>query len=64
MDTGLWNQTISVATSEAILAAAPDAAAYTTDYVDAALASLNGRGMDTAGTSWQRVNVTLNEGGE
>ncbi|MDG2908001.1 MAG: ABC transporter substrate-binding protein [Acidimicrobiales bacterium] len=64
MDADLWAQTIGVATSESILASAPDAGAYTTEYVDAALASLNGRGMDTTGQNWQRVNVTLNLGGE
>ena len=64
MDANLWNQTINVATSESILTSAPDAGAYTTEYVDAALASLNGRGMDTTGQNWQRVEVTLNLGGE
>ena len=53
-----------MATSESILTSAPDAGAYTTEYVDAALASLNGRGMDTTGQNWQRVEVTLNLGGE
>ena len=64
MDANLWNQTINVATSESILTSAPDAGAYTTKYVDAALASLNGRGMDTTGQNWQRIEVTLNLGGE
>ena len=64
MDADQWAQTVSVATSESILAAAPDSAAYTTEYVDAALASLNGRGMDTTGKNWQRISVTLNLGGE
>ena len=64
MDANLWNQTINVATSESILTSAPDAGAYTTEYVDAALASLNGRGMDTTGQNWQRIEVTLNLGGE
>ncbi|MCP4793134.1 MAG: ABC transporter substrate-binding protein, partial [Actinomycetia bacterium] len=64
MEADLWAQTVAVATSQPILTAAPDAGAYTTEYVEAALVSLNGRGMDTVGASWQRVEVTLNEGGE
>ena len=64
MEADLWAQTVAVATSQPILTAAPDAGAYTTEYVEAALVSLNGRGMDTVGASWQRAEVTLNEGGE
>ncbi len=64
MDANLWNQTINVATSESVLTSAPDAGAYATEYVGAALDSLNGRGMDTTGQNWQRVEVTLNLGGE
>ncbi|MBC8364657.1 MAG: ABC transporter substrate-binding protein [Actinobacteria bacterium] len=64
MDADLWAQTSNVATSESILAAAPDAGSYTTAYVESALASLNGRGMDSTGKNWQRVSVTLNLGGE
>ena len=64
MEADLWAQTVAVATSQPILTAEPDAGAYTTAYVEAALVSLNGRGMDTVGKSWQRAEVTLNEGGE
>ena len=64
MEADLWAQTVAVATSQPILTAEPDAGAYTTAHVEAALASLNGRGMDTVGKSWQRAEVTLNEGGE
>ncbi len=64
MDKDLWDQTIGVATSEAILASAPDSGAYTTEYADAALDSLKGRGMDTTGKNWRRTTVKLNPGGE
>jgi len=64
MNAGLWTQTVDVATSQPILSAAPDAGAYTTEYAEAALKILNGRGMDTTGKNWQRVSVTLNPGGE
>jgi len=64
MDADSWSQTIDVATSEAILASAPDSGAYTTEYADAAVALLKARGVDTTGQNWRRVDVTLNPGGE
>lgn len=62
MDSGLWDQTIKVATSESVLSAEPDADAYTTDYATAALELLGD--LDVTGDSWSPVTVTLNEGGE
>jgi hypothetical protein len=53
-----------VATSEAILASAPDSGAYTTEHAEAAVALLKARGVDTTGQNWRRVDVTLNPGGE
>ena len=64
MDEDLWAQTINVATSQGILAAAPDSAAYTTEYAEAAVEMLKNRGVDTTGKNWRRVEVTLNAGGE
>ena len=64
MDAASWSQTIDVATSEAILASAPDSGAYTTEYAEAAVALLKARGVDTTGQNWRRVDVTLNPGGE
>jgi NitT/TauT family transport system substrate-binding protein len=64
MDTGLWAQTVDVATSQGILASAPDSGAYTTEYAEAAVALLKARGVDTTGQNWRRVEVTLNPGGE
>ena len=64
MDAGLWAQTVNVATSQGILASAPDSGAYTTEYAEAAVAVLKARGVDTTGQNWRRVEVTLNPGGE
>jgi len=64
MDGGLWAQTIDVATSQGILASAPDSGAYTTEYAEAAVEMLKNRGVDTTGKNWRRVDVTLNLGGE
>ncbi len=64
MDTALWDQTISVATSESVLAGAPDADAYTTEYAEAAVALLEDMGIDVVGSSWSPITVELNEGGE
>ncbi len=62
MDKALWDQTIEVATSEGVLAAAPDSDAFTTQYAEAAVALLGG--MDTEGSGWTPTEVTLNEGGQ
>ena len=64
MDEGLWAQTVDVATSQGILASAPDSGAYTTQYAEAAVEMLKNRGVDTTGKNWRRVDVTLNPGGE
>ena len=64
MNEDLWAQTVNVATSQGILAAAPDSGAYTTYYADAAVEMLKNRGVDTTGQNWRRVDVTLNPGGE
>jgi NitT/TauT family transport system substrate-binding protein len=61
MDTALWDQTIEVATSEAVLAAPPSEGAYTTDYATAALALISD--VDARGSDWSPVEVTLLEGG-
>ena len=64
MDPDLWSQTVDVATSEGILASAPDAGAYRTDIAEEAVANLRAAGVDVVGNNWQRVTVELLEGGE
>lgn len=61
MDTALWDQTIEVATSEGVLAEAPDADSYTDTYAKAALELISG---DTTGSGWSPASITLTEGGE
>lgn len=66
MDKALWDQTVEIATSQI-----PDLEgveisddAYRTDLAEAAVATLEGEGIDVAGEGFSKVDVTLNEGGE
>ncbi len=61
MDQALWDQTIEVATSQGVISADPGSGAFRTDLAEKALADIDG---DTTGSSWTRVEVTLNPGGE
>ncbi len=63
MDKALWDQTISVATSQAIIPAAPDADAYRTDLAQKAVDELKADGVDVTGTSFKPATVELQEGG-
>lgn len=62
MDKGLWDQTIEIATSEGVLAGAPDDAAYTTQYAEAAIELLGD--LDVNGSGFSKTTVELLEGGE
>ncbi|MFQ5557240.1 MAG: ABC transporter substrate-binding protein, partial [Acidimicrobiales bacterium] len=64
MDQSLWDQTVEVATSEAILASAPSDGAFRTDIAEEAVANLEAAGIDTTGAGFSRRDVTLREGGE
>jgi len=64
MDAALWNQTVTVATSEGILSAAPTDGAYVSDIVSEALASLEADGVDMIGNGWEAKTIELKEGGE
>ncbi len=64
MDSGLWSQTIEVATSQEVITADPGSGAYRTDFAQAAVDALEGGGLDAVGAGWQRTTVTLNPGGE
>jgi NitT/TauT family transport system substrate-binding protein len=68
-DTTAWNQTVDIATKYGILKAAPSDGAYRTDLAKAALDALGaaygaGSTLDTKGASFQKLTVTLNEGGK
>ena len=69
IDQAQWDQTVSVAQSaknaqgQTVLTKAPEGEAYTNDYVEKALANLKSAGVDTTGSSFQPITVTLNAGG-
>jgi NitT/TauT family transport system substrate-binding protein len=58
---------IAMATKNAdgktVITKAPDAAAYTNDYVTKALTELKGAGVDVNGASFAPITVTLGPGG-
>ena len=64
MDPDLWAQTVEVATSEEILASAPDEGAFRDDIAREAVANLVNDGVDVFGYKWERVPVVLLPGGE
>ena len=64
MDKDLWDQTVAVATSEGILASAPDEDAYRPEIAWEAVTNLRNAGVYVIGNNWQRVPVTLLPGGE
>lgn len=63
MDQALYDQTIEVATSQGILAAAPDAGAFRTDIATEAVANLEAAGYDVSGNDFARRTVEVTEGG-
>ena len=69
IDEAAWNRTaqLSLETKNleggTVLTKAPDAEAYTNDIVTQALEILAGLGVDTSGSSYAPIEVTLNEGG-
>ncbi|MFI7585823.1 ABC transporter substrate-binding protein [Spongisporangium articulatum] len=69
IDTAAWDQTVKIAQDtknaegKTVLTKAPDADAYTNDYVTKALAELKADGVDTTGSSYKPETVTLEAGG-
>ncbi|HKZ20530.1 MAG TPA: ABC transporter substrate-binding protein [Acidimicrobiia bacterium] len=64
MDEALWAQTVEVAVSQGVISADPGSEAYRSDLSAAAVADLEAEGLDVTGESWEKTEVTLNEGGE
>ena len=64
IDKAAWDQTVSVATSQKVVSAAPDANAYTNTYVQKAVDALKAGGMDVTGSSYKAPDVALKEGGK
>ena len=69
IDQAAWDRTATLSQETknleggTVLTAAPDAEAYTNDIVVKALEILAGLGVDTTGSSYAPIEVTLNEGG-
>jgi NitT/TauT family transport system substrate-binding protein len=69
IDSAAWDRTVTLSLEAknleggTVLTKAPDAEAYTNDIVTAALALLADMGVDTAGSAFAPITVTLNEGG-
>ena len=64
VDKTAWDQTVSVATSQKVVKAAPDADAYTNAYAQKAIDALKAEGVDVTGASYKAPVVTLKEGGK
>jgi NitT/TauT family transport system substrate-binding protein len=69
VDKAAWDRTVAVALKtknadgNTVLKAAPAGEAYTNEYTQQALAKLKAMGLDTTGTSFKPISVTLNAGG-
>jgi NitT/TauT family transport system substrate-binding protein len=64
MDTGLWDQTVDVATSQGVIGSAPADGSYRADLAQSAVNALEAQGLDTTGSGYSPREVTLNPGGE
>jgi NitT/TauT family transport system substrate-binding protein len=69
VDKTAWDRTVTIAQStknkdgQTVLTKAPAGEAYTNDYTEKAIANLKKMGLDTTGTDFKPVTVTLNAGG-
>ena len=69
IDDAAWDRTVTLSLEAknleggTVLTKAPDAEAHTNDIVTAALALLADMGVDTTGSAFAPITVTLNEGG-
>ena len=69
IDQAAWDRTATLSQETknleggTVLTAAPDADAFTNDIVVKALEILDGLGVDTTGSAYAPIEVTLNEGG-
>jgi NitT/TauT family transport system substrate-binding protein len=69
IDQADWNRTVSVAMGtknadgKTVITKAPDAGAYTNDYVTKALDALKKQGLDVVGSGFTPLTVTLQPGG-
>jgi NitT/TauT family transport system substrate-binding protein len=69
VDKGAWDQTVKIAEQtknqqgETVLKKPPEGLAYTNDYAAKADAALKEQGIDTTGTDFKPIKVTLKPGG-
>lgn len=69
VDQAAWDATVTMAletsneTGATIITEAPPESAYSTEYVEQALAELTEEGIDVTGDGFTPLSVTLNEGG-
>jgi NitT/TauT family transport system substrate-binding protein len=64
MDQALFDQTVATALDFGILENEPDDGAFRNDLVEAALADLEGEGLDVNGAGWEARVVEVVEGGQ
>jgi NitT/TauT family transport system substrate-binding protein len=70
VDETAWKQTVTVAlgtkneSGSTIITKEPPSTAYTTEYVKEALTALESEQIDTKGTAFKPITVTLTEGGK
>ena len=63
MDQALYDQTVDIATTQGILAAAPDSGAFRTDIAEEAVANLEAQGIDVKGSGFSKGTVEVTAGG-
>jgi len=69
VDDAAWKQTVDISlttknqTGDTVLKKAPDAAAYTNDYINQAITQAKAAGVDVTGAAFQPKTVTLEAGG-
>jgi NitT/TauT family transport system substrate-binding protein len=69
VDKAAWDRTVQIASQtknadgKTVLKGAPAGLAYTNEYTEKALANLRKMGLDTTGTNFKPITVTLNAGG-
>lgn len=64
MDADAWQRTAEIAQQFEIIKNAPDDKAYRTDLAEKVVEELEGEGVDTKGTNWQKAEVEVTKGGE
>jgi NitT/TauT family transport system substrate-binding protein len=69
VDKAAWNRTVNIAEhtknkdGDTVLTGAPKGEAYTNEFTEKALAKLKDMNLDTTGSSFKPITVTLNPGG-